>query len=209
MKNSEFKNAVFGFVYHIAMDDATKQMAYGGKKSDIEKMEEIKACVQKYIDGLLSGGNTAFYETAKTISEIVGEDSEFTFGNIQKLINMTAKYMYILCYQDESLRDNFRECHCPMDSFMIRVVRKNYKELYESKKWPRDLLEIQYGNGKCGEDGSLISWSKIKNYETDGPDSLAVYNKYQGMVNYLSKDRGVYPIEYDYLMWKAEIENGD
>ena len=42
------------------------------------------------------------------------DDSSFGFGNAQKLINMTAKYIALGIYMDDC-REDFQYCHCPME----------------------------------------------------------------------------------------------
>ena len=50
-------------------------------------------------------------------------DSSFGFGNAQKLINMTAKYIALGIYMDDC-REGFQYCHCPMDGIMVDKVTK-------------------------------------------------------------------------------------
>lgn len=51
------------------------------------------------------------------------DDSSFGFGNAQKLINMTAKYIALGIYMDDC-REDFQYCHCPMDGIMVDKVTK-------------------------------------------------------------------------------------
>lgn len=51
------------------------------------------------------------------------DDSSFGFGNAQKLINMTAKYIALGIYMDDC-REGFQYCHCPMDGIMVDKVTK-------------------------------------------------------------------------------------
>ena len=77
-----------------------------------------------------------FLETAinvcKSINNYEGKPDtagNFSFGNAQKLINMTIKHIYLHTYTIDSLgfpsiRERFRYCHCPMDSIMLQDVWK-------------------------------------------------------------------------------------
>lgn len=51
------------------------------------------------------------------------DDSSSGFGNAQKLINMTAKYIALGIYMDDC-REDFQYCHCPMDGIMVDKVTK-------------------------------------------------------------------------------------
>ena len=207
MRDNDVGRAIFDFVYSMALDDATKQNAYLGKKEFINSQDDVKALVRKYIDAIFDDKkNPEMMLTAWEIKKVL-KGSEFSFGNIQKLINMSAKYMYISCYpRDKNFREKFECCDCPMDSRMIHIVRKKYKQLCKEKNISDELLTIPDGYGGYTKDGSLIAWSKIgfEEDEKEGPHSVEVYKKFQEMVKCLASEKGLYPIEYDYLEWDKE-----
>ncbi len=221
IKENAYKvdDSIFDFVYKMAVSDATMQKAYISKKSSIENNQEVKKTVRKYIDSLFNDTVLDFYDTANEIRDYLGELAEyntdaaddlknvFCFGNIQKLINMSAKYMYISCYNNSELRECFRDCHCPMDSFMISIVRKEYSDFCSERRLEESLLDIPYGKGiKPGRDGSRIAWSKKDFNDTGDPRSYIVYERFQEMVKLLAKDCGLIPLEYDYVMWNKYKE---
>ena len=197
---------IFDFIYTIAMRDATLQKAYeligyktskGAKKPDDYKKEELlqnstaKDIIREYIDNIIAGNNPNFYDVEKDVEKsfdsfIEGKKylSSFTFGNCQKLINMTVKYFYIVTYSDSTIRSYFNNCHCPMDNVMIKTVKrelKNNKPLKDFKITSEELSK---------------SWSRIAQGNT------SQYDAFQEIVKYLAQQQGVSPIEYDYLMWK-------
>lgn len=202
-----FNNEIFDFVYAIAMRDATQQKAYeligyktskGAKKLDDYKKEELlqnsiaKNIISKYIDDIIAGNNPNFYDVEKDVEEsfasfIKGKKylSFFTFGNCQKLINMTVKYFYIVTYPCPTIRSYFNNCHCPMDNVMIKTVKR---ELKNNKK---PLKDFNITSAELSK-----SWSRIVQGNT------SQYDTFQDIVKYLAKQQGVNPIEYDYLMWK-------
>lgn len=197
---------IFEFIYTIAMRDATLQKAYeligyktskGAKKPDDYKKEELlqnstaKDIIREYIDNIIAGNNLNFYDVEKDVEKsfdsfIKGKKylSSFTFGNCQKLINMTVKYFYIVTYSDPAIRSHFNDCHCPMDNVMIKAIKN------ELKKDNKSLKDFGVKND------DLKSWSKIVNSNT------SQYDAFQEIVKYLAQKQGVSPIEYDYLMWK-------
>lgn len=198
---------IFDFIYTIAMRDATLQKAYeligyktskGAKKPDDYKKEELlqnstaKDIIREYIDNIIAGNNPNFYDVEKDVEKsfdsfIKGKKylSSFTFGNCQKLINMTVKYFYIVTYSDPTIRSHFNDCHCPMDNVMINMA---IKELNKSGK---TLANFNTTNANLRK-----SWSRIVQ------ENKSQYDAFQEIVKYLAKQKGVSPIEYDYLMWK-------
>ena len=62
-----------------------------------------------------------------------GGGDGFTFGNAQKLVNMTAKYMFLRAYGDNGERSKFEGCDCPMDGVMCRFIEKGYEHYEELK----------------------------------------------------------------------------
>lgn len=197
---------IFDFIYTIAMRDATQQKAYNligykatkdTKKPDDYKKEVLlqnnvaKDIIREYIDNIISGNNPDFYVVEKAVEDSFGVFiqgktylSPFTFGNCQKLINMTVKYFYIVTYSAPTIRSHFNSCHCPMDNVMIKTVKS------ELKKDNKSLKDFGVKND------DLKSWSKIVNSNT------SQYDAFQEIVKYLAQKQGVSPIEYDYLMWK-------
>lgn len=198
---------VFEFIYTIAMRDATQQKAYNligykatkdAKKPDDYKKEVLlqnnvaKDIIREYIDNIISGNNPDFYIVEKAVEDsfsvfIQGKTylSPFTFGNCQKLINMTVKYFYIVTYSDSTIRSYFNNCHCPMDNVMIKTVKRELKN-----------NKIPLKDFKITSEELSKSWSRIVQGNT------SQYDAFQEIVKYLAKQKGVSPIEYDYLMWK-------
>ena len=113
-------------------------MGYLGFRATSEQKDNAK-CAKKavwdYINRLrIDEGyerreqhDASFLATAENvINAFAGygdDDSSFGFGNAQKLINMTAKYIALGIYMDDC-REDFQYCHCPMDGIMVDKVAK-------------------------------------------------------------------------------------
>ena len=185
---------IFKFAYRAGLHDATAQQAYPCKEGEQKKLRENKDAikiVQSYIDSILNGAPEDFYEVAeKLVASFNAFESKnhlsgkFLFGNAQKLINITAKFMYLTVYANSHLRANFECCHCPLDRIMGRFVKKEAKKL--TKPFPHEIEDIIKNKGWKVWDGT---WSKIS--EDD-------YRNYQTMVTYLAEKEGLFPLEYDY-----------
>lgn len=197
----EIKELIFDFAYHEALNDATLQNAYLGKKDKIEEITEAKKVIKEYIDCIVNGKSAWFYATEKSFESIVNKalnfnsDSKeyFTFGNTQKLINMTVKYFYMSCYFDNTLRERFANCHCPMDGKLITSVRNI----------------LQNKNMDCGEIRSDLSWSRLSDQSvqeiiTENKIEYSVpkaYVEFQNAIKKYCDKENCNPVEADFKLW--------
>ena len=67
-----------------------------------------------------------------------------TYGKAQKIVNMTFKYLY--CYADDILKERFKYCHMPLDSFTLEWFKRNIQEVDPTK---------------------IGSWSKMEDEKSD------------------------------------------
>ncbi len=196
-------DCVFNFVYKMAMNDATMQLAYTGKKSDVLSVGAAKSHVREYIEKILAGDTMDFEKISNLLKKDFEDYEDFTFGNIQKLINMTVKYYYICTYTDEIMKSLFKQCDCPMDRVMITDVVARYKEQIDNDPIQKEKRIEYYTIGdKETSDWSRVSWSKIGFKNSNDQTSKEIYKKYQEMVAYLAKNKGISPIEYDFVSWE-------
>lgn len=199
-----YDEKIFDFIFIEAMGDATLRGAYNGDKRKLKEcstLSELKDGLCKFVENVLNGSflnqdhyNEEFLELAKTvcrkIAKITG-DSEFTFGNAQKLINMTLKYFFISTYgQSEEERAKFQFCHCPMDGMMTDVVWKE-KQNSERNDRLREIITCNYNEFHDG-------WGKLEFKNGCYPKR---YKEFQCAVRYLSKKDKIFPIEYDFCKW--------
>lgn len=131
---------VFEFLYRCAMVDAISMKSFKGKKKWVYNVQEAKKCVKVYVDKLFAQDSfksqeehdTLFLEIAHKICDAINQnkdrEDDFTFGNAQKLLNMTAKHCCIYTYMNPSLWDIFKFCHCPMDGRMLENAWEKYNE---------------------------------------------------------------------------------
>ena len=212
---------IFELVYNCALRDATLRTAYKGEKSWIENDSCVKEILKKYVKKLLNGEfkcqteyDDYFKDTAIKICNRVNriekvkdsnsdDDNKFTFGNAQKLINMTAKYYYISCCTNSAKRENFKYCHCPVDCLLLEKV---WKFIRTNKELEEKIKTTWRNNTK--RDYFLKSWGK-EDWEKEG-EFPERYSIFQEAVSELSKEieygdtkeKGIYPIEFDFMVWR-------
>ena len=200
---------VFDFIYICAMRDAILQKAFIGEKAWIDKIDKPKHILRTYIDKILNqefktqACHDAFF--LKTVNEICKEINSFkpdyakdvfSFGNAQKLINITAKYIYGICYSHPQLRTGFQYCHCPLDSIMLNKVWKMYKEQYGEDMRKRKLCSSEFFCQSWGSEGQQ------GNTQPELSKFPIRYTKFQSAVNDIIGEGTLYHLEFDYLFWQ-------
>lgn len=101
-----------------------------------------------------------FHEkVCKKLKECFPEkETNITYGQTQKIVNMAFKYLYCLFYKYGKLKEGqFADCHMPLDSFSLewfkRWISANAKEYWKEE-----------GNFKKGSVGSWSSM-EVSNYK--------------------------------------------
>ena len=178
------KDKKFQFAYDMAFKDSTLRNAFVKKsKSDLDfqnRKQYIKenayCIVKEYIDDIFEGNHPDPIIPIKKIEEKFS-DKGFSFGNAQKLVNMTAKYMFLCTYYFEDKSNLFNNCHCPMDGIMIDVIKKRCKSFKHKN----------------------VSWSRLKTIEGKIPQ---VYIDFQNEIKKICLEEESIPIEFDYFYWE-------
>lgn len=194
MSNNAIKDKLFEFAYKMAFLDATMRNAFQKWEDESEesfherkKVIRMKSMpiVRDYIDDIFNGKVVSSESVCDVIISLCDNREGFTFGNAQKLANMTAKYMYLSAYINDNMRGLFQHCHCPMDGVMLRRLKKELP---------------------CIECNTELSWSKLKYVEGKIPEE---YLQFQENIKELAKKaeledkaKNIIPIEVDYLYWE-------
>lgn len=212
---------VFNFIYGCALRDAILQKSYNGERTWIgSDVPEAQSYVKEYIYRVLRGDfekddeiiekahDKAFLETAINVCKVINGYTKkpagagrFSFGNAQKLINMTVKHVYAHTYSIHtvgyaSIRECFRYCHCPMDSVMLSTIWKEYREIFGL-----DKRRVALGSDFC------MAWGN-EDFEIDKAGNAVLPSRYKNfqkaILDIIAKEKGnIFPIEYDYIAWKA------
>lgn len=194
---------IFSFAYEFALRDATLQKAYTGSLATLRQNTDAKQVLKAYINTVFdrNADEDLFWETARRVehsfSAFLGEQQpRFTFGNTQKLINMTTKYMFIACYRNGDLRQAFAFCHCPMDQIMVGKVIKELERVYAESSSIEERQQIRQLMSRGWKRLLQSPWSKMESGNVDQ------YVLYQRIVRFLSTREGLSPLEYDFLVWR-------
>lgn len=203
---------IFNFAYKMALRDATLQQSYKGTdKKSLRANNEARGFVSEYIEAIFNGMQPCFYDTEtkvensfrdfiknKKLTTEKGTLAEFTFGNAQKLINMTAKYMYISAYANDGIRERFQCCHCPMDSIMVDRLKIKIAENVEADQtFKVRIIQLAKEFNESGKWKTFLSkpWSGITS------SNCTQYTLFQSLVSILAQREHILPIEFDYKYW--------
>ena len=197
--NQTMQDYLFDFAYGEALRDAINQQSFKGEKNYLYECETGKNEVRTYINAILNGEHPSFIDAEKKVEEQFNKfiksqrrerNQVFSFGNTQKLINMTVKYLFISAYAQnyEEFKKLFADCHCPLDRLMAGMVREEFDQADDEaaqviKEESSDIYK------KINKD---ITWSKV---------DKETYNCYQQMVRLLAERENLIPIEYDFVKW--------
>lgn len=184
------KKELYEFAYSEAVDDSTRR-SFSGKTTveNIRKNESAKEAICSYVTkGIKKGVDLSdFLVCCDTVLDSI-DDPDFSFGNAQKLINMTVKHLFISCYLDKTYRNSFKSFDCAMDRLMIHKVWMKYKTVFPNDKETRIFVLKGIRTSDC----SKIAWSDL-----DKSEGIDIYLKYQNMIRNLAKKEGVSPIEWE------------
>lgn len=209
-EENQTRERVFNFLYGCAMHDAILQLSFNDKeKKWVYDVQEAKECVKVYVNKLFS--ERAFRDQAEhdrmfrglahkicsAINKKKDRGDDFTFGNAQKLLNMTAKHCFIYIYRNPSLRENFKFCHCPMDGIMLDAVWKKYEEIEKTDdEGRRSVLGTSEEFHK--------SWGKEDFEYGEVPRR---YNQFQKTIREWAERVGCIPLELDFYLWDFKKED--
>lgn len=202
-------NKIFEFIYGCAMRDAVLQKAFIGEKAWVKDVEESKIILKRYINKVLRNEfenqedhDKIFLKTANDICKAINNKKPdyatdiFSFGNAQKLINITVKHFYSLCYYDQNLRDSFRYCHCPLDLIMLKKIWEMYKETFGNEARRNKLISTKFFCQSWGNEGVQ---ENIQPELFSFPDR---YMKFQSAIRDIIGNDNLYSVEFDYLIWQ-------
>ncbi len=201
MANISIDNKIFDFVFGCALVDAVQMRAYPYEhKPKTHEYPQAVECVKKLVHKVIGGeyadqkNDQAQFDADffATVLELKKEIPNFTFGNAQKLLNMTFKHMYTMAYLNDEMKHNFDVCHCPVDSIMLDKVWRLVQEV-DNKK---ELLATCVKAGEFKKSWSQEDFSTLEKYEGSR------YMIFQNAVRQLADAKSCSPIEFDFFVWQ-------
>lgn len=187
------KASLFGSEYaeKVISDNGKKELAINRAYRDMNRTletrehqeiwEKRKGTVRDGLKGLIIediintiNNQTSFDEWHGKLCGVVTSGNHYTFGQAQKWVNMTLKYLIVLDYKPVIKLIPF--LHVPIDEIIVKRAKNK--------------LGI---NIKLSD---YIPWSKKLNYETDGN-----YSIFQKEIR--EKVKNSYPIQWEFKAWNS------
>ena len=217
-RSNEKKEKIVEKCVSRAYSDATNQGAYNtirDKEADLEVSYHKK--LQEHILSLsaiedfeewhkeICKEMTEYYKTVKMKSS--QDNSAFTYGNAQKWLNMTIKYLFIVNSVMEMLgaAEDFRKFygdkfenfeghfHVPIDSYIIKSLWDEKATVKETSEW------LSLEKGKTLKDGTLGAYST---------DKYTVWSRfkekdYENIKEHITREipKGVSPMRWENEKW--------
>lgn len=131
-----------------------------------EKCESIKDSMNK----------ATFIEDGKNDAKLV--NNNFTYGQAQKWLNMTLKYLWLLDMLPDGLSED--SLHVPIDSFILQALKDSYHV--------KDIT----GSGETYYYNKTVAWSALNDSE---------YKELQDEIKKIAKKENVSPIVWEGSAW--------
>lgn len=149
-------------------------------KSDVDSFDETHKKVCKFI--MKKANNYKGGDGKKLLKE------EFTYGQAQKWLNMTIKYMYLMGFWKKEFENIEKVLHVPVDSYIIQAV------------WNKECIELPLIKEKLRQDGTRGAYSDEKVKSWSKWDDTMYDNFQTSLKNYLK----IMPQYKTPLEWEAE-----
>ena len=111
--------------------------------------------------------------------KILKDGFTFTYGQAQKWVNMTLKYLWLLDMLPKDLSE--AKLHVPVDSFILEALKETQQFNTEGNK----ITGSYYYNGEA--------WSAISEYKN--------YKNLQDGIRNIAEKQGISPIQWEGSAW--------
>lgn len=152
-------------------------------KKDDERIKALATQLKNYLDNNSEEFNHNKY------CKILMEDNRMSFGQAQKIVNMTFKYLFCLVelsvempYYSLELQRKFYSCHMPLDRIMLEWLRRKDENIEKTK--------IGVWSNMCDSENDLDEFNHY------------TYSFYQKIVNMICEKEKKTPLQLDFENWK-------
>ena len=169
-----------------AYRDMSRTIRFDGlfEDSRLNLKKEVNSFLDTEIKKLVNGSITSEKEfdkwheqlCKKIIDEYKKSKIQLSYGQAQKWVNMTIKYLYILEVEGYTFDSVFEDLHIPIDKYILKGVE--------------DELNIE---------NPRVPWSKWDNYDE-------LYLKYQNAIRERLREKGISPLRWEFENWAIFAE---
>lgn len=192
------KDDILNAIIKTAYQDATRRVL-SITNADIKALKKDAAMelIKESLDDLIGNDELDFDDWHRDLCKKLCDcykdcpfnpGRSFTMGIAQKLVNMTLKYIYLLCclyedgfegdFEDSEFAEAFldvcfthsKKFHIPLDSYMLKAIAASPDQPLRKDGNEGDIC----GLGIDGKAYHINAWSKIDNYDDYIQYQLAV-----------------------------------
>ncbi len=131
-------------------------------------------------------------------------EEKFTYGQVQKWVNMTMKYLFILGYVPESVQEFL---HVPIDDYILKSVWYTNHRQSELQELVCDRKKLPFAeyDGKSYASSGIPKWSK---WLSDGENGqCSAYDHFQSGIRQALEGSGLSPINWEARVWLVMSQN--
>lgn len=146
---AENTSAALDICENLAYRDFCRTIRFKGEHDTFK--DNVKVLITQNIDGLISVRTKEDFDRKhKDLCEKIIEianfqkvlEADFTYGQAQKWLNMTLKYMLLTGFWNDKLQPIIGFLHIPVDSYIISAAKKYLGISITSKAWSKWDIEI-------------------------------------------------------------------
>lgn len=146
---AENTSAALDICENLAYRDFCRTIRFKGEHDAFR--DNVKAAITQSIDGLISVGTKEDFDqkhedickeiiTCANSQKVLAAD--FTYGQAQKWLNMTLKYMLLTGFWNDKLQPIIGFLHVPVDSYIISAAKKDLGISVVPKAWSKWDIEL-------------------------------------------------------------------
>lgn len=178
LSEKELHEAIECAIY-LAYLDACRTFRYNPKDGKREKFEkksddiiDLANIIYNYI---FCNGEFVHHKVCLSLIDKYG----MTYGQAQKIINMTFKYIFCIKNFREK-EEKFEKCHMPLDSIMLEWIVRNIEGI-EKKR--------------------VGTWSSMKHKKDVQSEENYTYEDYIKVIETYCRENSTYPLKIDFENW--------
>lgn len=230
IKIEDCKDDILIGIIKKAYLDATNQGAFNTKAGkeginkdsrDVKRDELINTIICAFNKLIEMDSSDEFNDWHKSLCEKILKhytNWPFTYGNAQKVVNMTMKYLLMLSIYEDSFKDDEikrileavqkhkENLHVPIDSYIIDMIIKEGIILQEGEDLEKDFIWLQ---GKNFPKRKKIIEIDIPSNYLEGWSNWSSYDNYFNLQQKIRRHiaSNSYPIKWESEQWIASAEN--
>ncbi len=207
------QNELFTAAVKLAYFDAKRTFSgISREKNGLDTaISNIANCFCRYFQNIAPTSEDEFYSIHSKLCKRVTEEfqsfySLISYGQAQKIVNMTFKYLYCAKNRAPKYECFFQYCHMTLDSYTLAWFKHDVVKKWWNKKAENNKINLTELDG--------IKWSRINEDGEEGKPEHFSYSWFQKLIrDYLKENPAYYrdsngnplqPFFAEFWIWPEE-----